>query len=202
MGLSGAITPGPLLTLTVTETIRKGTFSAILLIVGHSLLEAILLFGLLLGLKDLFEPTLVQGILGVVGGLFLLWMGGNIFWGAWKNKILLELKESQNKLKYGAIFEGIIISISNPFWTIWWVTVGATYLVLSLNIGISGISSFYFGHILADFVWYGIIIIALYSGRKFINQYFYRWLLGVCGLFLLFLAAMILNFGIGKLFYG
>lgn len=199
IGFSGAASPGPLLTVTVTETIRKGKISAILLIVGHSLLEAIFLFGLLVGLKDFFKPDLVQGIIGFLGGIFLLWMGISIFLGAWKNTLILNLHDSNTELRYGALLEGIVVSLSNPFWTIWWVTVGASYLIFSLKTGVAGISSFYFGHILADFVWYGIIILALSAGRKYINQRYYRILLYVCGLFLLFLAAGIINFGIGKL---
>jgi len=65
LALSGALMPGPLLTVTVAESARMGFRAGPLLITGHALLE------LLLFLKS---PS-VMGIIALVGGGMLLWMG-------------------------------------------------------------------------------------------------------------------------------
>jgi threonine/homoserine/homoserine lactone efflux protein len=46
IALTGAMAPGPLLTVTIAHTVRRGGWSAMLLLVGHALLEAVLLVGL------------------------------------------------------------------------------------------------------------------------------------------------------------
>ena len=49
------------------------------------------------------------------------------------------------------IVGGIVVSLSNPYWIIWWATVGATFMTQSLELGLLGIGAFYVGHILSDF---------------------------------------------------
>jgi threonine/homoserine/homoserine lactone efflux protein len=55
---------------------------------------------------------------------------------------------------------------------------------MSVARGPQGLASFYFGHTLADWVWYGAVSALVVSGRNILNGQAYAWVTGVCGLLL------------------
>jgi len=75
VGFSGAMMPGPLLTVMVSETARRGARAGPLLMVGHALLELILVLALVLGLKGFLDNRYFIITVSIVGGGFLIWMG-------------------------------------------------------------------------------------------------------------------------------
>lgn len=83
------------------------------------------------------------------------------------------------------VLAGIIVSLSNPYWIIWWATIGLTYITQALQIGTVGLAVFLTGHLLADLIWYSGISFAVVSGKKIIKEDIYRGILVVCGLFLI-----------------
>jgi threonine/homoserine/homoserine lactone efflux protein len=98
------------------------------------------------------------------------------------------------------VISGIVASISNPYWTIWWATIGLGYLLISQKLGIAGIALFFAGHILADAVWYLFIGFAVSAGRSRFTDRVYRWIVGSCALFLFFFALSFGYFGVTRLF--
>jgi len=181
--------PGPLLTVTISESVKKGQRAAYMLMTGHSVLELLLVIGFTFGLYALLKnPLIIRGI-GIIGGLFLLWMGFRMTVDTYRGRISLDLKPSESPFKLGPIFQGITTSISNPYWTFWWATIGANYVLGSLKYGLVGLGSFYIGHILGDFLWYGIVAFAVVTGKGFLKDRVYRGILFACGLFLMLLAA-------------
>jgi threonine/homoserine/homoserine lactone efflux protein len=99
------------------------------------------------------------------------------------------------------ILGGIAVSLSNPYWSLWWATVGATFMNWSnsLGLGLLGLASFYFGHILADYAWYGLVSLGIASGRRFMTDAVYRGLILACGLFLWIMAGYFLYSGATRL---
>lgn len=188
VALSGAMVPGPLLTVTISETIKKGQRAAVLLIAGHSLLELVLVIGLTFGLYSIINNSVVIRIIGILGGGFLFWMGYGLVADTYRGRISLNLNPSEGSLKFGTIFQGIATSLSNPYWTLWWVTIGANFVLSSLKHGVLGLTSFYLGHILGDFLWYALVAYAITTGKRFITDRVYRAILFLCGLFLVVLA--------------
>ncbi|HHU86032.1 MAG TPA: LysE family transporter, partial [Peptococcaceae bacterium] len=87
-------------------------------------------------------------------------------------------------------------SVSNPYWTLWWATIGLGYITMSLKSGFSGLASFFTGHILADLTWYSLIAAAVAGGRKFMSERAYRGILILCGVFLVALGGYFLYFGL------
>ena len=78
IGFSGAMMPGPVTTLVVTESARRGFVAGPLVTLGHALLELAMVVALVFGLGDILKQNTIAGTIGVLGGLFLLWMGFNI----------------------------------------------------------------------------------------------------------------------------
>ncbi|MCX6012704.1 MAG: LysE family transporter, partial [Chloroflexi bacterium] len=184
VGFSGAMMPGSLLALTVGEVTRRGFWASPLLIVGHSILEGIFIIILVSGLSQIIDNNTIKGSVGLAGGIIMLIMGYSMVRSGIRKIKLLDGPTSTGHHSSVIILSGALGSISNPYWFIWWITIGTTYLLWSLNQGIAGILSFYTGHILSDFLWYAIIAFILVSGKKIIKDRLYRWLLVVCGIFL------------------
>ena len=91
---------------------------------------------------------------------------------------------------YGPVLAGIVLSISNPYWIIWWVTVGMGFVTQSLQFGIIGLLCFYCGHILADLLWYSFVSFSASAGRRLCPPSVYRSVFIVCGFALFFLGAL------------
>jgi threonine/homoserine/homoserine lactone efflux protein len=185
VALSGAMMPGTLLTVTISESSRRGIVAGPLLILGHSILELALLCALLLGLAPFFEQKWFFILVSLVGGSILLWMAGGMF------RALPSLKiswEAQQTNRGNLVLTGILMSLANPYWIIWWATIGIKYILDSKRYGFWGILFFFVGHILADFAWYAIISAAVGKGRVFFSDRIYRGLIGACAAILVFFA--------------
>ncbi len=98
--------------------------------------------------------------------------------------IVMEGGSTQGGGKGNIIILGILGSVSNPYWIIWWATIGLGYLVASIKLGIAGVVSFFLGHILADFAWYTIVSSAIARGKQLFSNTVYRRIILACGLFL------------------
>jgi len=187
IGLSGAMSPGPYLTVTIARTLREGRLAAMLMLVGHALLEAVLLVGLAFGLASLLKTPAVVTIMSILGGIVLLWMGGSLLWGAWRGTVVADLKAAENPSRVGPVAHGAIVSLSNPYWTLWWATIGITLAIKGLEFGPVGVLAFFVGHELADLAWYSIVIFAVAAGRNLLSDRVYRIVMAVLACFLLYL---------------
>lgn len=195
VGFSGAATPGPLLTVTISHAVRHGFWAGPMLVLGHAALELTLLIGLTLGLSDFLLQDTVAAVVKIVGGVFLVWMGFDILRSSKEMTLELTPEDMSGSSRRNVVLSGIFVSLSNPYWLIWWATIGLTYLTVALQHGLVGVASFYTGHILADVTWYTVIAFVVAAGRKYISTSVYRGLLVVCSLFLVYLGVKFLYLG-------
>ena len=184
IALSGALVPGPLFTITVSESLRRGFKTGPLIIFGHGLLEITIVILLFFGISPFLLEERTRQFISVAGGIILMIMGVMLFRDAGKTRLDLSPRERQTGLH--PVVSGILGSLSNPYWIIWWVTIGLGYLVSSLRYGIPGVIAFFSGHISADLLWYSMISYAVSRGQKIMGERGYRYLLSACGIFLIF----------------
>ncbi len=187
VGLSGAMVPGPLTVVLTRHALRGGLRAGPLITLGHGLLEALIVVLLLFGLDSLLARDQVVGIIGLTGGLVLIWMGSGIFRSPGTPPSLEEEKENEDQGP-GSFLAGMVATISNPYWFLWWATVGATYVALSREQGVQGVLLFFSGHLLADFAWLMLLALALVTGRRFFTDRIYRGVMKFLGLMLVILA--------------
>ncbi len=199
VGFSGAIMPGPLLTVTISESAKRGARAGPLLMLGHAILEFSLVAALVLGLKKFFQNPVFEITVSIIGGFFLFWMGYGMVRDALRGNISLDLSVKQKRPVIGPVLAGILVSLSNPYWTIWWATIGLGYITEAWVSGLTGLAFFYTGHILADFTWYGAVSLAMARGRSLMSDRVYRGLIAVCGAFLIGLAVIFVKNGLVKL---
>ncbi len=198
VGLSGAVMPGPLLTVTVNESYRRGFIAAPLLVAGHAVLEGALLVALALGLNRVITRPGAFGVIATAGGAFLLWTGVSMVREERDRPARLDLEEHGGK-PVGPFIAGLTTSLSNPYWSLWWATFGLAWLSRSLGHGVLGVASFYLGHISADVAWYFMVALLVVTGKRFISDRAYRWIIIGCAAFLLLLGARFMGDGLHSL---
>ncbi|NMB26278.1 MAG: LysE family transporter [Firmicutes bacterium] len=190
VGLSGAMMPGGLLIVNINETIKGGLIGGLLVITGHALVELLTVTGLALGLGAVLGKETVVGTIAVAGGALLAWMAI----GTARSSRTAELSVSPDdspattNTRFGPLSAGSLATISNPYWSLWWTSVGAAYVTIAMETGTSALAAFYIGHIASDYAWYFLISLALVTGRRLINRRVYRGMLLVGSIFLAALA--------------
>lgn len=196
VGLSGAMMPGPLLALTVGESTRRGVRAGPLLMLGHMILEACVVVAVVMGLAGFLRNPVLIACIALAGGVVLCWMGQDMVRSARGASLSLEAKRGS---KMHPVAAGIVVSLSNPYWTIWWATIGAGYLIMGLCFGGGGVVAFFTGHILSDFAWYTLVSWGVARGRHILTDRVYRRLIGSCGVFLVAFGAFFLWTGVQHL---
>ena len=182
IALSGAVMPGPLLTVTISESVQQGVKTGPLMIFGHGLLELLLIVALLAGLAPLFSNPKVFILISASGGIVLFLMGVSMLRSLPVVELPAETDRAGNR---NLIFTGALLSLVNPYWLIWWATIGLGYLMKTMEYGLIAISVFFLGHILADLSWYALISFGMVRGKRFFTASGYRALVGCCAVFLL-----------------
>lgn len=186
VGFSGALVPGPLSAMTVAESARRGFRAGPLLTLGHAIAEVAIVGALAVGLSRVFQAPLVSGGIALIGGVVLLWMGAGMARDALNGRFSLSVAgESGAPVAATAdVRTGLLVSVANPYWILWWATVGAAYVVMALKLGVIGLAAFYIGHIMSDLSWNSLLAFVVSSGRRVINDRLYRGVLVACGVFL------------------
>ncbi len=188
--------PGPVLSLTITESAKRGFWAGPLIIAGHAILEAFLLFFLVAGFAEFFSNGIFVYIVGMLGGCYLIWMSAMMAKDI--RRITIDFHGGRN-VWGGPVVAGIMTSLANPYWIIWWATIGLGYVIVSMRYGIKGIVIFFTGHILADFSWYSVISFIVSKGKQFLNDSLYRGIIGMCALMLLFFGVLFCLWGVKNL---
>ncbi len=194
LGLTGAMAPGPLLTLTISESARRGGIVGPLLVLGHGILELAVLVLIVAGLDRLLHNHTVFAVISFLGGGILVYMGIDTIRGLRHYSFISEVKPERKRLH--PVLAGIVISASNPYWFIWWLTIGAGYVMFARQVGIHGIAAFFAGHISADLAWYTFVSYGMHMGGRHLTTKVVKAILFVCSLFLVFFGLFFIIKGI------
>jgi|YelNatPaOPRAMG01_1025707.scaffolds.fasta_scaffold00616_15 threonine/homoserine/homoserine lactone efflux protein len=195
IAFTGAMMPGPMFTATMLMSSKKGFISGPLIVLGHGTLELLLIILLYLGFGSLLKDHIVMGSIGIIGGVALLWMS----YEAFKFSDNISVQNDKKRLNNSAFFAGIITSLSNPYWIIWWITIGLSYIVLSFSYGLKGIITFYTGHILADLVWYSVVAFSFSFMKRFITSRGFKVIAVVSGIIFMVFSIYFIWFGTKQL---
>jgi threonine/homoserine/homoserine lactone efflux protein len=199
VGFTGAMMPGPVLIATILQSVKRGYVAGPLVTLGHALVELIMTILLVSGLALIVNSPEAFMVLGVAGGVTLLWMGVGALRYSSKASMekLAENRSSSRLLLRGPISLGLLMSVSNPYWWVWWVTVGNTFLLEGLAVASTiGVVVFYFSHIMSDFTWYTFVSSSLSKTKTRINDRTYKYLLAGCAVALVAIGLVFIADGI------
>jgi len=200
LGLTGAMAPGPLLTITIGESAKRGGIVGPMIVLGHGILEISLLILIIFGLGNILNNKTVFSIIAFAGGIILIYMGYNTIKELKNYQLSAEPSTTQKGLH--PVISGIVVSLSNPYWFIWWITIGMGYVMFAKGLGITGVLAFFIGHILSDLAWYSFISYGIQFGGKFFSLKVIKAILLICSIFLICFGSYFIVKGYGFLFPG
>ncbi len=195
IALTGAATPGPMLALVIGQTLaHRSLLPAMYILIGHALLESVFVVGLAFGISRVLSRQRVRGALAVCGGLALGWMGLDIL--AHVPGMSMSTAGDHARSWYALVVGGIGVSLSNPYFTGWWATVG-TGQVAALGLRRPRDYAWFFvGHELGDAAWFLFVASLLVLGSQWLTDSLYRGLLYGCGGTIVVVAAVFLVLGV------
>ena len=177
---SGVLSPGPLFIVSTLRATKLGAVSGIQCAVGHTLVEAPLVLALSLGLSILLNPTSLRFI-AVVGGAVLLIFALLQFLRASRKVEVSSTELPASWERRPGVILGIVFTGLNPFFIIWWLTVGSALISQAILLGtIGGVALMYAAHIWMDYAWLGGTAKIAGHGRFLLGKWF-RLLLIIFG---------------------
>jgi threonine/homoserine/homoserine lactone efflux protein len=192
VALTGALLPGPLLNYIIYKSMKekKGYILTFFILLGHATIELAFILILLSGVSFFFNNIYVLTIIGIVGGSLLILFGIFSIKDALKidqNSELFESPDNYNHYKGNSFIGGIVVTLSNPGWEIWWASTGLGFMA-DFNITFFnpiGLILFFIGHELGDIIWYLPVSVSVSFGRKLFNTKIYKYVLVLCGIFMI-----------------
>ncbi len=182
---SGVMAPGPLFAANIAQGLRGGGKAGMQMAIGHTIVELPLIILLGIGVFSLEIFPEFRTIISILGAIVLF-----IFAGLQIKSILQKNDTKHSNPKHGAIFTGIILSAVNPFFIIWWLSIGFKLISDAMLIwAFTGILIVFVLHIWMDFVWlYSIAHIASKSIKILSNRNY--------KILMIILSSMLIYFGI------
>jgi len=201
VALTGAMSPGPLLTYTIiksVQTSKRGYLMGLWIIIGHAILELGIIILLLLGFSFILKNIIVIRIVGIVGGLILVFFGLSIVRDVYFGNISVDFLNSPDTQNHEAassisrglenpVIGGIVVSMSNPYWWVWWATIGLAFMI-QFDISFKQwpkLVAFFLGHEAGDLIWYLIVSTLSFFGLRHLNKKAYYGILVFCAIFMI-----------------
>jgi len=187
---SGALAPGPLFFVTISHGAKSGAKSGLLFSIAHTLVEFTLVMFLAFGLLTVANEPIIKSTVGVAGGIVLIVFGGMQIYDSIKPKFHeVKTKErTRSLLLTGLAFTGL-----NPFFIVWWLTAGANLIFLALEFAsFAGVIFMYICHVWMDYLWLTVIAHLAKIGTNILGFKWYRFLVAVFGVILIFFGVIFL----------
>ena len=177
ISFSGVMMPGPMFAVTLAKSYRS-PWAGTQISLGHAVIEVPLILLIYFGFAQFFENSLVQLLLSVLGGGMIFWLGIAMF------RARTEVVQKGKDLPYNAFVAGILTSGFNPFFLVWWATIGSMLVMKFLDFGTTGLIVFIVVHWLCDLGWLSLISILVYRTHSLWGRKFQEGLFIACSLLL------------------
>lgn len=177
ISLSGVMLPGPMFAVTVTKS-YKSPWAGFQTALGHAVIEVPLILLIYFGFARFFQSNVVQIALSMAGGGMIIWLGISLI------RARKQIASGEQEVPYTAFVAGIVTSGLNPFFLLWWATVGSLLIMKFLDFGPMGLVIFIPVHWLCDLVWLSFVSVLVYKTRHLWDTRFQEGLFITCSLLL------------------
>jgi threonine/homoserine/homoserine lactone efflux protein len=176
ISLSGVMMPGPVFAITVVQG-RRSPYAGALVALGHGIIEFPLMLLVYLGLAAFLKHRATQIAIGALGGLMLIWMGYGMI-REWDD----QTSGAEHPLRAGPLASGVATTAANPYFFLWWATVGAMLISRSMAFGFGGFLLLTVTHWLCDLGWDSLVGYTTYRSRRLWTPLVQRAVFTLCGL--------------------
>jgi len=177
ISLSGVMSPGP---ITAVAVVRGGEspYAGALVALGHGLAEFPVIGLVGWGFGTLVETPWVRTAIALVGGIVLLVLGVGMLRSRQRGS------PADGHGQRLPLVAGFLLSAGNPFFLVWWATVGAALIGRSLQFGTWGPLALGLAHWSVDLTWCTFLSAVSYRGKRTLGPRFQETVLLLCGAFL------------------
>jgi threonine/homoserine/homoserine lactone efflux protein len=117
-GLTAGITPGPLLTLVFSETLKHGSKEGVKISFAPVLTDLPIVLGAIYLVSYITNLLILYGIIAISGSIFLSFL-------AYESIFFKGINTNNASIRPQSIKKGIIANFLNPAPYIFWITIGA-----------------------------------------------------------------------------
>jgi threonine/homoserine/homoserine lactone efflux protein len=171
--------PGPITAATLAAGTRNRHAGA-LIALGHLVVELPLILLLVAGIGKCLQSSGTRIGIGLAGGAFLLLMGV---------QLLLSLRAtdtaSESPTQRHPFWSGVVLTGANPYFLLWWATVGLTMAGQAMEFGLLVLALFALIHWLCDLIWLEVLSLVGFKGTEAFGQRSQKIVSAVCGVLLL-----------------
>ena len=187
---SGALMPGPLFAANLLEGTKGGAKSGFMISVGHMLVELPLVMLIGVGISSLLNLPSFSTVVGLIGGSALILFGAFQMRDVTRSSFNVEAIED-TKVQKRSLMLGVGLTGLNPFFIVWWLTVGLGLVVQAVELGaLLGVFIMYLSHVWMDYAWLTGTAYLSARGKTLLKARGYRLLLAG-------LALLLVYFGVG-----
>ena len=184
LGLAAGFTPGPLLVLVISETLRHNIKAGIKVSIAPLITDVPIIVISLLVLNRLADFKVILACISIFGGLFILYLGYESL--KIKGVELNLVSHSSNSFR-----KGVITNALNPHPYIFYMTVGAPIIFRSINQNILS-TVLFVGSFLLFLVGSKVVLaMVVERSRSFLQGSVYIWAMRILGILLLFFSAIL-----------
>jgi threonine/homoserine/homoserine lactone efflux protein len=191
-GLSAGLSPGPLMTLVIAETLKRGIPAGIRIAVAPLITDLPIIAGCLMLLATFAHAAVFVGIVALLGGLFIAWMG-------YENIRFTGVGNNTGSLQTSQLKTGIIANLLNPYPYLFWLTVGGPLILKTAHSSLVSAAlflSFFYGCLVGSKI---IVAGAVGRSRRFLGSQAYIWIIRFLGVLLVIFAWVFFREGLGQL---
>ncbi len=187
IGLTGALAPGPTLVATINASIAGDWTTGLKVSLGHVIVELFLVLLILMGMATVALPY-ASAIAGL-GGIALIAFGILTIAGSRK----ASMRTTSTQTAANPYIAGFITSAANPYFWIWWLSIGSAMVLAGLQGGLVLVGVLMIGHWSADILWLTLVSTSVSRGRTIISDRSYHKIIALCGIFLILFGAYYLS---------
>ncbi len=163
---SGVMAPGPLFVASISYGLKGGMRAGLKMAVGHAIVEFPIVIILGIGAVSLESFSEYRVVISILGAAFLFVFAGMQIRALFGNGGNFVTDSRRSPLVTGMALSGL-----NPFFIIWWITIGFKLISDALLIwAVGGMLVLFALHIWMDFAWLGIVAHLASKGAKILSS--------------------------------
>lgn len=194
LGLSAGLSPGPMLTLVISQTLRHGFQEGVKVALAPLLTDTPIVIACLLFLSIFSDIKPALGVISLLGGVYLFYLG--------LKSIRYKTVSLEEDVDPKSLKKGLIVNFLNPSPYMFWVSIGGPLVLKASSTSLVSAAAF----VLPFYVLLvgSKIVVAVVSGksRNLLRSRHYKIVIRILGLVLIGFGVLFLRDGINYLYGG